>query len=473
MITIDLDHGGPLPLYQQLYRRLRERIEAGDLPAGEKLPSKRALADHLGISLKTVENALAQLQVEGYVDTIEKRGCYVRRIEPPPEAPARRRPPGTAAAEPPGNRPAYQYDLGTSASAVRHFPFSVWGRLMRETLRLDAERLLQPIHHQGDPSLRAAIASHLRQFRGMTVAPEAIVVGAGTEYLLGLLTELLPEGEFALENPTNPKWPRILLSRGRAFQSLAMDAEGASLADLARGGAAVALVTPARHFPLGTVMSINRRRGLLRWAAARPDRYLIEDDYDNEYRYSLQPVPTLQVLDRHDRVIYLNTFTRTLAPSLRIAYMILPRRLLDRFRRHLGFYACPVSAFEQGILRRFLTGGHYERHLNRNRTRYRARRDALIAGLAPLSAAFSVHGLEAGLHLLLTANDGRPEGELVDRAAAAGVRVTGLSTYYRPARTTSTVVAGFAGHEAEELTAAAGRLVAAWTTGRRQRRRPG
>lgn len=473
MFTVAFSRRGKNPLYQQLYRHIRGLIESGFLKPEEKLPSKRALAAHLGVSLKTVENAYEQLGVEGYVDTEEKRGYFVRRIERQ-SGPAERsvvRPP--SGKEPPadGGEPVL-FDLGTSRISMRHFPFTVWSKLMRESLRFEAEALLEPVHPQGNPALRAAIANHLRQHRGMQVGEEQIVLGAGTEYLLGLVAELFPGRVFAMENPNSPRWAKILRSRSAPHRLLSMDGEGASLADLRASDASLALVTPSRHFPLGTVMGINRRLGLLRWAA-RTGRYLIEDDYDNEYRYSLRPVPTLHALDRNNKVIYMNTFTRTLAPSLRVAYLVLPPRLLDRYRRDLMFYSSTVSAFEQSILRRFLADGYYERHVNRIRTTYRNRRDVFLGALEPLKRRLSIHGMEAGLHLLLTAEDGTAEAELVARAGERGVRVYGLSGYYLAKRAEMrTVVVGYAGYDEDDLVRAAGLLVDAWTAkpGRRQPR---
>lgn len=463
MISAQLEGRDKRPLYEQLYHSIKEAIESGGVKAGDKLPSKRKLADHLQISLRTVENAYAQLALEGYVSSIEKKAYYVQLVERPR--------PNTASNQPSRRKPAasevssdkYAYDLKTNKINRQDFPFSTWTKLMRQSLRDESSALLEPLHPQGAQMLRQEISNYLRQFRSMNVTADQVIVGAGTEYLLGLVTELLKGRVFAIEEPNYHKPALIFQSRGVRFSSISLDREGLCVDELDRSEASAALITPSHHFPLGTVMSVTRRMRLLQWAAQKEDRYLIEDDYDSEYRFNLKPVPPLHSLDQHDKVIYLNTFTRTLAPSLRIAYLVLPPALLALYRRKLLFYACTVSAVEQCTLGKFMKEGYYERHLNRIRNIYKIRRDALLKGLEPLSGVISTRGREAGLHLLLTSDKGLPEEEMIRRAADQGVRVYGLSGFYlKNARRTSTVIAGYAGYERDDLQKAASLLLKAW-----------
>jgi Transcriptional regulators containing a DNA-binding HTH domain and an aminotransferase domain (MocR family) and their eukaryotic orthologs len=461
MITVTLDDSSGQPLYEQLYRHIRQGIEAGTFRAGDRLPSKRKIAEHLRVSLRTVENAYAQLAVEGYVEAIEKKAYYVRQVDWIAEETAQQSTGDIRSKNP--EKPRYRFDLKTNRIHAEDFPFSIWTRLMRENLRNEISTLLEPTHPQGDWPLRQEIARYLQQFRGMSVDAEQIVLGAGTEYLLGLVAELLPGSVFALENPNYSKPAKVLRSRGIPFVSIAMNEEGLSMNGLAGSPASVVLCAPSHHFPLGTVMTISRRMQLLHWASERQGRYLIEDDYDSEFRFSLKPVPALQGLDRSDKVIYLNTFTRTLAPSLRIAYLVLPRPLLEEYRSRLAFYASTVSQFEQGTLQKFIQGGFYERHLNRIRNIYRSRRDILLGELSALSDSISIAGQDAGLHLLVTADNGLTDSDLVARAAEKGVRVYALSGYYIEAPpATSTVVIGYAGFDEEALRHAARLLVEAW-----------
>jgi len=463
MITVKFKISDRHPLYEQLYRHIKQEIITGRLTAGDKLPSKRKLADHLKVSVRTVENAYAQLIVEGYIEGFEKKAyiiCLSERHLVKQSQPSLRQKRFKTPVKP---KDFCGFDLKTNRINLTDFPFSTWTKLMRSSLRDESEALLEPVHPQGDPNLRQEIVNYLRDFRSIEAAPEQVIIGAGTEYLIGLISELLSGQTFALEDPNYHKPAKILHSRRVNYVPIPLDNEGFRVDKLKRTKASVALVTPSHHFPLGTVMSVSRRMELIHWAARKEGRYLIEDDYDSEYRFALKPVPPLQSLDDRGKVIYMNTFTRTLAPSLRIAYLVLPPALLDRYRRNLMFYACTVSEIEQCTLWKFMRGGFYERHLSRIRGIYRLRRDALLSGLRPLSSQIIVEGQEAGLHLLLTSHRKGVEEKMVSQARQSGVRVYGLSGYYLDSsKRTSTVITGYAGYEAAELEGAAGLLVDSW-----------
>lgn len=463
MITISLENRSGSPLYEQIYAHIRREIESGRLPAGAKLPSKRKMADHLKVSLRTVENAYAQLMVEGYVESFEKKGYVVCLSERPPVKP--NCPAGRAKGLKPALKPAThcRFDLKTNRINKGDFPFSIWTKLMRSSLRDDSSALLEPVHPQGDPELRLEIVKYLRQFRSMEVEPDQVIIGAGTEYLIGLVTELLSGQTFAVEDPNYHKPAKIFASRRVDFVTVPLDDEGLRLDCLGKTMATAVLVSPSHHFPLGTVMSVNRRRQLIHWAAQKKERYLIEDDYDSEFRFALKPVPPLHSLDGQNKVIYMNTFTRSLAPSLRIAYLVLPPDLLDRYRRSLMFYSCTVSEIEQCTLWRFMRDGFYERHLSRIRKIYRDRRDGLLRGLSHLSEVMDIKGQEAGLHLLLTSKKGGSDERLVRMAGKKGVKVYALSGYYlKPEAKTATVIAGYAGYDVADLDTIASLLTEAW-----------
>ncbi len=450
------------PIYEQLYEYIKQEIRNQKLTAGEKLPSRRKLASHLQISANTVENAYAQLMAEGYIEAQAKKGYFVCRIESL-SATADHQPTAVKkSAKAETDQAEYEYILQTNAVDTKSFPFSIWTQLMRESLRDEYDGLLNPLHPQGDQLLRQEIARYLRDFRAMNVDAEQIILGAGAEYLLGLICELLPGYCFALEDPCYNKQRRILDSRGVAYLSVPMDAQGMRCDLLWQSRARVAIATPSRHFPLTTVMRIERRMELLKWACQDSGHYVVEDDFDSEYRYQLKQIPSLHSLDSSARVIYLNTFARTLAPSLRIGYMALPYPLLERYREKLIFYSCTVSEFEQSTLRRFIGRGYYERHLNRMRQIYKSRRDVFINALAPLKDELNIIGAEGGLHLLLQ-HQRLSEKELISKAASVGVKVFGLSAYYhsQPPET-HTVIAGYGGHAEEPLKRAAALLVDAW-----------
>lgn len=460
LFTINFDIKRKQPLYQQLYHYIKIEIENGRWKEGEKLPSKRKLAAHLQISQFTVENAYGQLAAEGYIISIPKKGYYVGSVG----VIIHKSTPLIQIDDFQENVTQYEYNLKTNVVDTQSFPYSVWSKLMRACMREESETLLHSIHPQGDIRLRTEIANYLREFREMTVAPQQIIVGAGIEYLFGMLTELLSGQAVGIENPGYMKIVKILQSRGIKWHAIPVDKEGMQVDFLKLTNASYALITPAHHFPLGTVMSIGRRKQLLQWAGTHNKRYLIEDDYDSEFRFARKPIPTLYSLDSQERVIYLNTFAKTLTPSLRIAYMVLPRELLAKYRKNLLFYSCSVSAFEQLTLQAFLKQGHYEQHLNRMRLIYKNRRDTFIKSMAPLANRMSIEGHEAGMHLLLHFHDNTSEKTLVDQAAKHSVAVYPLSDYYFDScpKETNTVIVGYGGYSEDNLVAVANKLVVAW-----------
>ena len=448
MFTLTFEAKSGKPLYQQLYIYIRNLITDGNLKTGDKLPSKRKLAAHLQVSNSTVENAYAQLVAEGYITAKEKYGYYVRFLD----VVAAKQYKIKATIKNELQKETGLLDLKTNAVDTERFPFSVWTKLLRESLSEDKYSLLQPSHPQGDQNLRLEITRYLKNFRSMDVDAEQIVLGAGMEYLLGLVTELLPEQSFVLENPCYQKLPKILKSKKVPFYPASLDDEGVSVDALYKANASIAFITPSRHFPLGTVTSASRRMQLLKWAGEDEKRYIIEDDYDSEYRYQLKPIPPLHSLDKKGKVIYINTFARTLAPSLRIGYMVLPEKLLKRYQKTLMLYSSTVSRFDQATLQRFLQNDHYERHLNRMRLVYRSRRDILLSGLADVRKDFSIKASEAGLHLIVTSKKGISEKSMIDEILAKGVKVYKLSDYYLgTTKETNSFVVGYGGVKNEEL----------------------
>lgn len=427
MLTYPMEERGDLPLYEYLYRRIREDILSGKLTAGERLPSKRALAEHLHLSVITVEGAYAQLEAEGYLYTLPKRGFFVSQVD---RTPAPKAPEPPAIPEPEAAR-TWRLDLKSNQVDTARFPVSTWARLTRQVLSEDGAALLRPVPHQGLEALRRAIADDLRDYRGMSVSPEQIIVGAGAEYLYLLLAQLLgPGAVFAAEDPGYPKIRQVYGKCGASCRPVPLDAQGMDLAALTASGATVAHLSPSHHYPTGLVTPIARRQALLRWAEA-VDGFIIEDDYDSEFRFTGRPLPTLQSIDRSGRVLYMNTFSQTISPSMRVGFVVLPPRLLERYRRELDFYACTVPALEQHVLARFLSGGYYEQHLSRMRKEYRQRRCAVLAAFrsGPFAHRITISEQGAGLHFLLRLDTDRSDADLRQRAEALGVRLGFLSEY--------------------------------------------
>ena len=454
MLTYTLDKQKKESLYEQLYRFIREDILSGRLHSGERLPSKRTLAQHLEVSIITVKNAYEQLQAEGYIHARQRCGYFVSEVERPLEsrqaAPLTR--PGT-------EERGWLLDFASGAMDPAYFPFTVWARLMRQTILEQDKRLLRAAPYNGAVELRGAIAGYLQQFRGMQVDPEQIIVGAGTELLYHMLIQLLGRDKsYAVEEPGYSKIAAIYESNQVQVQYIGIDEAGLSVAQLRRSPAQVVHISPTHHYPTGTVMPIGRRQELLRWAAEDPERYILEDDYDSEFRFVGRPIPSLYSTDENQRVVYLNTFSKTIAPSIRISYMILPPRLLERYREKLGFYSCTVSGFEQYTLAKFLEQGYFERHLGRMRNRYRQKRDQVMAAFlqGPLAGRVKITGQDAGLHFLAELQTGLADDALQRRAAEKGLRLAMLSDYYheRTGVRRHTLVVNYAALELQQLPAA-------------------
>ena len=448
-------------LYEKLYNEIKQEIICGKLKEGAKLPSKRAQAERLGISVVTVENAYAQLLAEGYIAARERSGYYVCAAEfPAPQAAETSAQAENDEREETTAEPPQQF-------GNELFPFSVWTRLMRTVILEKGSAILAPVPPGGAPELQAAISAHLRSYRGIAVPPHRIIVGAGTEYLNNLLVQLLGSGlTYAVENPGYHKPARIYRLNGALCLPIGIDQHGILADELYYKNVDVAHISPAHHFPTGIVMPISRRLELMKWASRR-NGYIIEDDYDSEFRYASRPIPALRDLDREGRVIYVNTFSRSLAPGLRIGYLVLPDALMMRYRERFSLYSATVSSFDQQTLAAFMQSGGFERHISRSRKVYQARRDALMAAIEREFSALphEISRSEAGLHLLLHMRNGMLERELVERARMAGVRVYALSSYYtppvRPPR--ATLVLGYAGMTEQQIDEAAARLRQAWT----------
>ena len=427
-LTTALDAASDVPLYEQLYRSLAAEMRTGAVPAGTRMPGKRRLAAELSVSVNTVDAAYQMLAAEGYLEARERSGFYVQEYLALPESAAPAAPPKAEAV--PKQRPI-RYDLSTRGVDPGLFPFRTWARLQKELLYSSPE-LLTHGDAQGDLALRQALAGYLEEYRGVRCGAHQIVVGAGLEYLLGLLAPLLP-GSAAVENPGYPRAKQVLENNGVVCCCLPVDEDGLSIRALSDSGAAVCYVTPSHQFPTGVTMPAGRRAELLHWAARCPGRrYIIEDDYDSEFRFDTRPLPSLQGMAGADGpVVYLSTGSRSLAPSIRIAYMVLPEQLLPAWHAKYRLYSSTVSRFEQQTLARFITGGYFTRHLARERVAYKARRDALTAALQEAFAPEELHltGLHTGLHLLAELRDPPPDDALRAAAEAEGVRLSLLSDY--------------------------------------------
>lgn len=487
-----MESRGDLSLYEYLYRCIRHDIAHGKVEPGQKLPSKRALAKQLGVSLITIEAAYDQLAAEGYIRSRERCGYYACALAPAaqigePRSAQHRAETAKAtvtsgrenhAANPNGPQPVSQNggnpesstgyrptidpavlpsdagfvptingatshlqnapfnapllaDFTHSTLATTMLPYSAWAKAVRRTLSDEsAASLAEAASAAGSPELRSAIADHLRQYRGMGVSPDQVVIGAGSQTLYQLLVQLLGRTRcFAVEDPGYPLLTRMYEQQDAPVAHIGLDDSGIDIAALEASGASVAHIMPSHQFPTGIVTTAARRRELLNWAR-EGDRYLIEDDYDSEFRMAGRPIPSLFGIDAAERVLYLNSFAKSLGAAFRMAYLVLPLQLAQRFREQLGFYASTVSPLDQLALARFIEQGHYDRHVNRLRTHARKTQDALVNALREaFGKRVAFAGLNDGLHFIMQLESERGERELAAAAEAAGIRIAPLSSF--------------------------------------------
>ena len=462
-------------LYEQIYEYIADEIREGKLLAGEKLPSTRSLADYLQVARSTVELAYDQLASEGYIESVPYRGYYICRVEElyrigTSGGGLRSEKKGAGQEDgQPGqrdSRTARYFDIDFSPNAIdmNLFPFGTWRKITRDILSGDRKELFALGEPRGDLELRRTVCRYLHASRGVNASPEQIIVGAGNDYLLLLLQYILGRGiTAAFENPSYRRAFRIFSSFAARMVTVPSDENGIRVDGLLASGANVAYVMPSRQFPTGTVMPIGRRTELLRWASSAEDRYLVEDDYDSEFRYRGKPIPSLQSADTAGRVIYIGTFSKSVAPAIRISFMVLPERLMEAYEKNCSFFSSTVSRIDQTILNEFILSGAFERHLNRMRKAYREKHDLLLDCLQPLLNRYRLSGEYAGLHVLLTSRVPAGEEELLERAAACGVRIYGLKeAALAPFETDyATVLLGYGGLDQERIREGIRRLDAA------------
>ena len=285
----------------------------------------------------------------------------------------------------------------------------------------------------GIRELRCAISDYLFQFRGMSADPECIIIGAGTEYLYSLIIQLLGrDKKYALEDPGYRKIAQIYKANNVDFDYIPLDDNGIDTSALKDSSAQVVHISPSHHFPTGIVTPVSRRYDLLSWASESLERYIIEDDYDSEFRFSGKPIPSLQSIDTFDKVIYINTFSKSLTSTIRISYMVLPKELMELYRKELSFYSCTVSNFEQYTLASFIQQGYFEKHINRMRNHYRTQRDRVMSAIKnhPYYHKVTIKEEDSGLHFLMSVATDLSDDKLTAKAKTNGVNFSCLSHYY-------------------------------------------
>lgn len=475
-------------LYMQLYENIRQALLAGKIAAGEKLLSKRLLSSQLGISVNTVDAAYQQLVSEGYLETRPKSGYYACDLGV--------QAPGTASGavsigkaegnEVPSFDSPYLAEIPESPARVIDFspngvdlgvlPMAKIKRTIRDVFDGSGADIFSSCDPQGSDALRRALCRYLRESRGLDCRPEQILIGAGTDYILQLLVQILRTASdisaAAMENPVYNKAYQIFTGLQVQVELIPLDRSGIRMDRLLESTANIVYTTPSHQFPLGIIMPVSRRKELLDWASRAADRFIIEDDYDSEFRYAGRPIPPIGSMDANNRVIYLGTFSKSIAPSVRISYLVLPPILLHAFRKNLSYYNSTITHPDQLVLARFIESEEFERHINRMRTLYRRKRDLFVRALSPYSGMMQISGTDAGLHLLCRVNNGMSEDELVSSAKNAAAKVYGISAYYLTDPDAagrqdshapkSTVLLGYAGLSDEQILQGVAALAGAW-----------
>ncbi len=444
MLIIPLNTGGSVPLYEQIYEFIKQEIRTGKLAVAHKLPSTRSLSLNLQISRSTVELAYSQLISEGYIEARPKSGYYVLSIGDLVEVPKEMQKVNKAVIK---KKDIALFDFSPFSVDISEFPFATWRRLSNQCMNDMNQDLFLLGESQGDSSLREAIARYLHSSRGVILEAEQIVIGAGTDYLIQLLAQILSNHHLiAMENPSYKRAYQIYQGLGYEVMPISVKQDGIDVAELSQSEANLCYVTPSHQYPLGVVMPIKKRMDLLHWAYQTQDRYIIEDDHDSEFRYKGKPIPSLQGIDQNNRVIYLGTFSRAIAPAIRMGYMVLPMELAKHYQSKLSYYASTVSRIDQAIMCRFINGGYFERHLNKMRTKYKSKHDSLIKALKIFGSSITVSGEHAGLHLVVEFKINLTEEELIQKAKESGILLYGLNRHYIKQKSSKypTILLGFA-----------------------------
>lgn len=444
-----LDKNAQEPLYEQLYEAIKQIIINRTIKTHDKLPSKRKLAEFLNISQTTVELAYGQLLAEGYLLSKPRIGYFVEDLDSLPYVEKEEIPTLIKAPVLPIN-----IDFNAGLIDTASFPFKTWRKYMKDSIDEENAQLLLVGDAQGENELRTEIAAYLYQSRGVRCQPEQIVIGSGTEQLLPMIVQLLGEKQtYAIENPGYSSTHYIFKQLQQYTAAIPVDDDGMKITDLEQSNASIAYVTPSHQFPTGAILSATRRVQLLNWASKHPARYIIEDDYDSEFRYSGKPIAALQGMDHEGKVIYMSTFSKSLMPSLRIAYFVLPKNLLKNYNQLYNYYTCTVPRIDQYSLAHFMRDGHFSKHLNRMRKIYRRKLEKIISSFKDYQQHVSFFGEQAGMHIMIKVKHAKNANELSALALKEGIRIAPINQFVvdEPTDYSHHFLLGFGGLPEEQI----------------------
>lgn len=462
-LTFSFNSESKIPNYEQLYLFVRQEIESGRIAAGTQLPSIRGLSDSLKISKTTVEEAYQQLTAEGYITSKARVGYFSL----PPQPAFGSMTTSLTKENPVTPQVKYLTEIDFHPSRVDgdHFPKAIMRKITNDIWKKFDNALLDSGEVQGEWGLRSELASYLRHSRGVRCSPEQIVIGSGIQYTIHLLMGVLQTeiSAVAMEDPGYDGVRSVFERIQVPVCPISLEHDGINLEDLRTSKAELVYVTPSHQFPQGMVMSYSKRMQLLQWAKENGG-YIIEDDYDGEFRYSERPIPALQGLDSHETVIYIGTFSKALAPSFRLNYMVLPPSLIHPFLSQFQHQDSPVPRLQQVMLQQFMHMGHWEKHIRRMRRVYRHKHSVLIEAIrSEMGDNVTIKGHGAGLHVALDLNTNYSEHQLAERAASVGVRVYFSSkNYARDVGQGPLVLLGFAGLSSLDIVEGVKRLHRCW-----------
>ena len=430
MIILNLDNKSEIPLYVQIYNEIKKLIQTKILNANEKLPSKKDFMDYYNISQNTIQNALYLLLEEGYIFSIERKGYFVSDIENLIIHNVKIE-----------NKRQYKekkkihFDFSYSGVDKKSLARTIFKRITKDVYDEENDDLLFQGHIQGDLLLRKSICEYLSQSRGFKVDAEQVVISSGTEYLFYIIFKLFNYEIYGLENPCHKMFKELFLTNNISFKAISLNENGIVIDDLKKYNVNIAYVTPSHQFPTGAIMSISRRTELLNWANENPNRYIVEDDYDSEFKYTGRPIPALKASDINDKVIYLGSFSKSISPAIRVSYLVLPKVLLNIYQKKLPYFICPVPTLNQKILYRFIKDGYFVKHINKMRTLYKKKREFLVNTIKTystkiLNKEIQIQGADAGLHMVIKLNQKINEKEFLKECLENSLKLYSLEEYY-------------------------------------------
>lgn len=465
LLTFNLDTESNVFLYEQLYVFIKSEIQSGNIASKTKLPSKRKLSAYLEVSQNTVQTAYDQLIEEGYILSVERKGYYVNEIDNLIQIENMTKEKLLTSSKK-NEKSQILYDLSYEGVDLEHFPFKTWRKLYTDLINKNNKNILQSGSSQGNILLRESIAEYLYQFRGVKSGAEQIIISSGTEFLYQILFQLFDKKViYGVENPGYEILKLLFANNQINFEGVALDQKGMLPQAVVKSKAKILCVTPAHQFPTGEIMPIDRRVQLVNWANEEAGRYIIEDDYDSEFKYSGKPIPALQGLDSNAKVIYMGTFSKSLSPAIRVSYMVLPHHLLKTYQKKLSYHTCPVPVLDQKVLLKFIQEGFFAKHLNKMRNIYKRKRELLVHNLERMEIKNKIQGADTGLHLILKVDNGMTEEELVSSALQKKVKIYGMTKYYLDKtyqQKSPEILIGFASIKESDISMAISLLNEAW-----------